>query len=93
MAVATKLCQEGADVVISGRSAEKLDNAAALLNSQGAGTASYAVIDLSDPASAKTLYEAALQKLGRVDILVNNVGGPPPGKVETPDKETWMAAI
>lgn len=89
LAIATKLCQEGADVVISGRSAEKLHNAAAALNNLGAGTASYAVIDLSDPESAKTLYDAALQKMGHVDILVNNVGGPPPGSVETPDMETW----
>jgi 3-oxoacyl-[acyl-carrier protein] reductase len=89
LAIATKLCEEGADVVISGRSGDKLRDAAAVLNSMGAGTASYAVMDLSDPDSAKTLYDAAVQKLGSVDILVNNVGGPPPGSVETPDMETW----
>jgi 3-oxoacyl-[acyl-carrier protein] reductase len=89
LAIATKLCEEGADVVISGRSGDKLRDAAAVLNSMGAGTAFYAVMDLSDPDSAKTLYDAAVQKLGSVDILVNNVGGPPPGSVETPDMETW----
>lgn len=89
LAVATKLCEEGADVVISGRSGDKLRDAAAVLNSMGSGTASFAVMDLSDPDSAKTLYNAAVEKLGSVDILVNNVGGPPPGSVETPDMETW----
>jgi 3-oxoacyl-[acyl-carrier protein] reductase len=89
LAIATKLCQEGTDVVISGRSAEKLYDAAAALNKKGAGTASYAVMDLSDQDSARTLYNEALLKLGHVDILVNNVGGPPPGSVEAQDMETW----
>lgn len=89
LAIATKLCQEGTDVVISGRSADKLHDAAAALNNLGAGTASYTVMDLSDQDSAKTLYNEALLKLGRVDILVNNVGGPPPGSVEAQDMETW----
>jgi len=89
LAVATKLCEEGADVVISGRSEDKLRDAAAALNSMGAGTASYAVMDLSDPHSARTLYDTAVEKLGNVDILVNNAGGPPPGSVEAPDMETW----
>jgi 3-oxoacyl-[acyl-carrier protein] reductase len=89
LAIATKLCQEGADVVISGRSEAKLRDAAAELTSAGPGTASFAVFDLGDPDSARTLYLAAQQTLGHIDILVNNVGGPPPGSVEAQDMETW----
>jgi 3-oxoacyl-[acyl-carrier protein] reductase len=89
LAIATKLCQEGADVLISGRSGQKLHDAAAALNKLGKGKASYAVIDLSAPDSARTLHTEALNKLGRVDILVNNVGGPPPGSVESQSMETW----
>jgi 3-oxoacyl-[acyl-carrier protein] reductase len=49
------------------------------------------VADLDDPASAATLYEAATELLGGVDMLVNNTGGPPPGGVEAQTTDTWQS--
>jgi 3-oxoacyl-[acyl-carrier protein] reductase len=51
------------------------------------------VADLSAPDSAGKLYAAARQKLGGIDILVNNTGGPPPGTVDKPDTELWRSQI
>ena len=87
LGIATKLCEEGARVIICGRVEDKLQSVAKDLNDNCAGSADYVVADLSDPASADLLYAAAKEKLGGVDILVNNTGGPPPGTVDMPDTE------
>ena len=93
LGLATKLCEEGANVLISGRSAEKLAIAAETLTKAGPGTAQYKVVDLFDTDAADTLYGAAIDALGGVDILINNTGGPPPGDVTTPDSDQWRKQI
>ena len=91
LGIAGKLCAEGASVLLSGRSQDKLENAADMLTNVGPGNASYLVVDLSDPTSATSLYGAAQEALGGVDILVNNTGGPPPGGVEGQSADTWRS--
>lgn len=93
LGVATKLCEEGAHVLICGRVKDKLAAVAAELNATGPGKVDYAVTDLTEADAAGKLYKAAKEKLGGVDILVNNTGGPPPGTVETPDLELWRSQI
>ena len=93
LGIATKLCEEGAHVLISGRVEEKLATVAAGLTAAGPGKADYTVVDLSDRDAAEGLYAAAKEKLGGVDILVNNTGGPPPGTVDTPDTGLWRSQI
>lgn len=93
LGIATKLCEEGAYVLLCGRVEEKLIAVADQLTSAGPGKASYVVADLSDRDAAKTLYAAAQAQLGGVDILVNNTGGPPPGTVVTPDSDLWRSQI
>jgi 3-oxoacyl-[acyl-carrier protein] reductase len=91
LGVATALCEEGADVLIGGRVEEKLRDAADVLTATGSGKASYVVADLAEPSSAATLYAAATESLGSVDILVNNTGGPPPGTVEAQAIDVWRS--
>jgi 3-oxoacyl-[acyl-carrier protein] reductase len=93
LGIATKLCEEGAHVVICGRVEEKLANAVQALNDGGTGKADFVVADLSGKDAAAELYAAAKEKLGGVDILVNNTGGPPPGTVDQPDADLWRAQI
>jgi len=93
LGIATRLCAEGANVVISGRVEDKLVDVVADLNARGAGKADYVVVDLTDANAAERLYTAASEKLGGVDILVNNTGGPPPGTVDKPDADLWRAQI
>lgn len=93
LGIATSLCTEGAEVLLCGRTAGKLEAAAATLSEAGAGKASFTVVDLTDSDAAASVYKAAQDKMGRVDILVNNTGGPPPGTVATPDSETWRTQI
>jgi 3-oxoacyl-[acyl-carrier protein] reductase len=84
---------EGANVLLCGRVEDKLAAAAAALSAAGPGKADYTVIDLSDTDAAARLHAAAMDKLGGVDILVNNTGGPPPGSVDTPDIDSWRSQI
>ena len=91
LGIAGMLCAEGANVLLSGRSQDKLENAADRLTNIGPGSASYLVVDLSDPTSATSLFGAAKEALGGVDILVNNTGGPPPGGVEGQAADTWRS--
>ena len=93
LGVARSLCTEGADVLLCGRVQEKLAAAAAELSAEGPGKADYSVVDLSEADAAARLHAAAMDKLGGVDILVNNTGGPPPGTVETPDTDLWRSQI
>ena len=93
LGIATKLCEEGANVIISSRVEDKLATVAKELNNAGPGTADHVVADLSEEDSAGKLYAAAQDKLGGIDILVNNTGGPPPGTVDKPDTDLWRAQI
>lgn len=93
LGIATKLCEEGANVLISGRSSDKLAFAAENLANAGPGSAQYVVVDLFDTDSADTLYKAAKNKLGGIDILINNTGGPPPSDATSPDSDQWRRQI
>jgi 3-oxoacyl-[acyl-carrier protein] reductase len=71
-ATARKLAGEGAAVVIHARQDKAgVDEAVALLTSEGA-TAIGHVADVSNEPGAQSLIQAALDRFGRVDILVNN---------------------
>lgn len=70
-AAATELAACGAQIVIAGRRAEVLDEAAA-----GIGERCTTVQgDIRDPDRAAVIVDAALERHGRLDLLVNNAGG------------------
>jgi 7-alpha-hydroxysteroid dehydrogenase len=76
-ASAIALAQAGADVVISARTAEQLQETAAAV--EAAGRKAHTVVaDLSDETSVRALADAAREVFGRLDIVVNNVGGTMP---------------
>lgn len=85
---ARSLHEAGCDIVVSGRSQERLDDAVADI---GAGTP--IVADLSSIEGALALVDAANGALGGIDILVTNNGGPPPGTFESTEIEAYQAAL
>lgn len=91
LGIAGKLCEEGANVLLCGRSEDKLKANVSALNDSGPGKAHYRVADLSQPQAAIELFDAATESLGGVDILVNNTGGPPPGGVEGQGTDVWRS--
>jgi len=73
-ATALTLAEAGADVVVSARTATDLDDVAAEIRALGRRAVVVAA-DLSDLDTLPGLVDAALSELGRLDIVVNNVGG------------------
>ena len=77
-AVAESLLRRGADVLISGRSAGSLAEAASDLaevaGAAGAGRLETVAADVRRPADAERLIGAANERFGGVDILINNAG-------------------
>jgi 3-oxoacyl-[acyl-carrier protein] reductase len=71
--IATRLVEEGADVVVCGRGAADVDSAVACLT--GPGRAVGVAADVTTPEGAAAVVAAAVDGLGGLDILVNNVGG------------------
>lgn len=88
--IAAALVAEGAHVLLSGRDAAKLKARADQLNATGPGRADWVKADLFDEQVVPHLVQAVTEKLGGLDILVNNSGGPPPGGAEamSPEKLT-----
>jgi 7-alpha-hydroxysteroid dehydrogenase len=76
-ATAVALAEAGADVVVSARTADDL--AAVVARVEGTGRRARAVVaDLSDLDAVAGLAGAAADAFGRLDIVVNNVGGTMP---------------
>ena len=90
-ASAVALAQEGAKVVICARGAEALAHAEAELGSYTEVLAIPA--DVTDPAAPAQLVAATVERFGRLDILVANAGGPPPGRALDVDDAQLEAAI
>jgi 7-alpha-hydroxysteroid dehydrogenase len=76
-ATAVALAQAGADVVISSRTREQLDEVAAGIEAAGR-RALVVPSDLADPETAAELADLAAGEFGRLDIVVNNMGGAMP---------------
>jgi 3-oxoacyl-[acyl-carrier protein] reductase len=90
-ATARALVDDGARVLLSSRSAESVDAAAASLG--GAPAAIGVPADLADAGAAEELVGAALDRLGRVDGALISVGGPTPGGVLDVPEEAWRAGV
>ncbi len=73
-ATAVALAQAGADVVLSARSRDQLEKVAATVEEAG-GRALVVPADLRDLDAVSGLAGAAYDAFGRLDVVVNNVGG------------------
>jgi NAD(P)-dependent dehydrogenase (short-subunit alcohol dehydrogenase family) len=87
VAFATGLAQAGADIAICARRVDRLHETRELV--QGIGRRCVAVeADVSDPEDCRRFVAAAVDELGRVDVLINNagIGTAVPALRETPEE-------
>jgi 3-oxoacyl-[acyl-carrier protein] reductase len=72
-ACALKLAEAGAAVALAARNQEKLEELATAITAKGGQAASFAM-DVGDEQQIKAGCKAALEKFGKIDILLNNAG-------------------
>ncbi len=89
LACAQALAAEGVQVVLASRSAERLEAAVAAIG----GSASWIAADVSDTEAATALVADATERLGGLDILICNAGGPPAGNFESTDLAAYEPAL
>jgi NAD(P)-dependent dehydrogenase (short-subunit alcohol dehydrogenase family) len=73
--IALRFASEGATVVISSRTATDLEAVLARIAQAGGASGHFVVADAMDRADARRPVTEAVERFGRVDVLVNNVGG------------------
>ncbi len=87
-ALARGLAGAGAEIVINGRDAAKLKQAADQLEQEGA-VVSTAVFDVTDAAGVKAGVEQIEKDIGQIDILINNAGMQHRTPLEDFPDEAW----
>jgi len=74
-AIAHILADEGCHVVCAARSADKIEQTAADIRAKGRKSIAVQT-DVSDKRSVQRMVDTAEKEFGRIDILINNAGGP-----------------
>ena len=92
-ASALALSAEGAKVVISSRNTAELSKTAAEIQQQTGNQVLAIPADVSVAEQVNALIKKTANTFGRIDILLNNGGGPPFDKFETFDDEQWQKAF
>lgn len=92
-AIAERLAMEGAKVVISSRSEERLMEASKEISERTGQEVDYVPADVGHAEEIAQLVRYVVQKYGRVHMLVNNSGGPPGGKFFDFDDGAWEDAF
>lgn len=91
-AIAEELAREGARVAVCARTERIHEVAAAIASAHGVETFA-TVADVSVPADVTRAVGEVLARFGRIDVLVTNAGGPPPGPFESHAPEAWAKAV
>jgi NAD(P)-dependent dehydrogenase (short-subunit alcohol dehydrogenase family) len=88
--ISREFARTGASLVLAGRRPEPLEETRAEL--EAAGTSVLAVpTDVREPEQVEALVEAALERFGRIDVLVNNAGGQFVATPENISAKGWRA--
>ncbi len=91
-AMALRLAREGCNLVVCARSREELGQAASEMRQLGVAAHDIA-LDLTQKNAPEHLIAEAESRLGRLDVLVNNVGGNRRKAFEETTDEDWEAVL
>jgi NAD(P)-dependent dehydrogenase (short-subunit alcohol dehydrogenase family) len=92
-AMARGFAEAGADVVIASRHGDELKAALEEILAGTGRQGAYFVADMSVRGDADKLAKAALDRFGRVDVLVNNAGMNAPQAIDAIDDATWDRVV
>ena len=92
-AAAVELSKLGASITLIARNEEKLKDTLRSLDTGPHQNHDYLAIDFYDINQLKSKVTAYLQKNGPAQILINNTGGPPAGKIEKAQEQEFIQAF
>lgn len=87
-ATAVLFAREGAKVIIADRDVEAAEHTRKEIKDEG-GVASVVEADVSVEADCKRVIDTAVERYGKLDVLMNNVGVSGSGKVTEIDFDEW----
>jgi NADP-dependent 3-hydroxy acid dehydrogenase YdfG len=90
--IAITLAKNGAKVVLGARRTERLQQLAEEIKDKG-GEATFITIDVKSKTDLVQLVNTALQKYGKLDVMVNNAGISQLGRIDELDVEGWEEMI
>ena len=91
-AIAEEFAREGARVVMCSREQAAIGTAAREIAAATQAETLAVAADLSKKEDCERFIRAGLERFGRMDVLVVNAGGPPPGRFEELDEAAWDRA-
>jgi NAD(P)-dependent dehydrogenase (short-subunit alcohol dehydrogenase family) len=91
-ATAILLARQGASVFLLDINDEAMDETKSIIEAEG-GTCATHRCDMTLAAEVEEMVQACVTRFGRIDILVNNVGGSAPGDPISMTEEVWDRQI
>jgi 3-oxoacyl-[acyl-carrier protein] reductase len=91
--IARELAKNGAIVCIASRTKTEIENAAEVLRKETGATVHTSVFDAANSESIKNWITEVETAFERIDGLVVNAGGPPPGNFDDFTDDDWLAAF
>jgi 3-oxoacyl-[acyl-carrier protein] reductase len=92
-AIAEEFAREGAKVAMCSREESAITSAAEVIQRKTKGAVLPIAADLATREGCETFVQNAIGAYGRLDILIVNAGGPPPGRFDDLDDAAWQKAI
>jgi len=92
-ACAEALAQEGVKVALCSRSRADLDKAAQEIRDTARTEVMVFPGDLDRNDTIRELVATTVSRFGRLDIMVNNSGGPPLARAQSATEEQWATAV
>jgi len=92
-ACADVLAEEGAKVALCSRTKADLEIAAQQIREKAGADVLALAGDLDQESTVRDLIATTVARFGRLDILVNNSGGPPLARAVSATEEQWATAV
>lgn len=91
-ATARQLARAGHQLLLGARRTDRLDTLVTEIESNGGSAAAHR-LDVSDAASMARFFDFAVERFGKVDVIVNNAGVMPLSKLEALKLDEWNRMI
>lgn len=90
--IAMELAKNGSKVVLGARRTERLQQLVEDIESKG-GEATFTTVDVKDKAGLERLVNTAIEKYGKLDVMINNAGISQLSRIDDLDVEDWEEMI